>query len=154
MAKRQYGGGAIEPRGPGKFRLWYAVGGERFSKTVTGTKAEAKVKLRELMTAGDNGAHVPPAKITVGEWIDQWLASGAPGQRQKAVSQNTLERYTSLMNVHIRPILGKRPLQQLKAAEIDKLYEDIAAAAEIEPRTMHLSTLFSKAQWGQLSVRG
>jgi integrase len=148
MAKRQYGDGAIEPRRPGKFRLRYAVDGKRFSKTVTGTKAQAKVKLRELMTAGDTGAHVAPAKITVGEWIDQWLASGAPGQRQKAVSQNTLERYTSLMNVHIKPVLGRRPLQALKATEIDTLYEDITAAAEIEPRTMHHIHVVFKSSMG------
>ena len=129
MAKRQYGGGVIEQRGPGVFRLRYAINGERFSRTITGTKAEAKVKLRELLKSGDDGAHVAPNKITVGEWIDQWLASGAPGQRQKAVSQNTLERYTSLMNVHIKPVLGKRPLQQLRSTDADATFAALDPAA-------------------------
>jgi integrase len=149
MAKRQYGGGVVEQRGPGVFRLRYNIDGERFSKTIVGgTKAEAKVELRKLMKAGDDGAHVAPNKITVGEWIDQWLTSGAPGQRQEAVSQNTLERYTSLMNVHIKPKLGKRPLQQLKPGEIDNLYEAITAAAEVEPRTMHHIHVVFKSAMG------
>jgi hypothetical protein len=63
MAKRKYGDGAIEPRGPGKFRLRYAIDGKRFSKTVTGTKTVAQEKLRELMTAGDKGASDPSASL-------------------------------------------------------------------------------------------
>jgi len=32
-AKRQYGKGSIEPRGPNTWRLRYAIDGERYSKT-------------------------------------------------------------------------------------------------------------------------
>jgi integrase len=148
MAKRQYGGGSIEQRGPGIFRLRYAVDGERFSKTVTGTKAEAKVKLRELMTAGDKGTHIEPSKLTLGEWITEWLDSGAPGARQEAVSERTSERYGQLLRTHVVPVLGKRPLQALKAGEIDKLYANIQAAAEIAPRTMHHVHVVFKSSMG------
>ena len=141
MAKRQYGGGAIEQRGPGVFRLRYAVDGERFSKTVTGTKTE-------LMAAGDKGAHVAPNKLTLGEWITEWLESGAPGQRLEAVSERTSERYGQLLRTHVVPVLGKRPLQQLKAGEIDKLYAAIVAAGEIAPRTMHHVHVVFKSSMG------
>src|SRR3954451_25328980 len=53
------------------------------------------------------------------------------------VSQRTLERYGQLLRTHVQPVLGDRPLQQLKATEIDKLYSDIAEAGEIAPRTAH-----------------
>jgi integrase len=148
MAKRKYGDGAIEPRGPGKFRLRYAIDGKRFSKTVTGTKTVAQEKLRELMTAGDKGAHVAPSKTTLGQWITEWLESGAPGQRQEAVSERTLERYGQLLRTHVLPVLGKRPLQQLKAGEIDNLYAAIVAAGEIAPRTQHHVHVVFKSSMG------
>jgi integrase len=148
MAKRQYGGGAIEQRGPGVFRLRYAIGGERFSQTVTGTKAEAKVKLRELMAAGDKGTHVAPTATTLGQWITEWLDSGAPGARQEAVSERTAERYSQLLRTHVLPKLGNRPLQALKASEIDKLYAAIVTAGEIAPRTMHHVHVVFKSAMG------
>ncbi len=42
-----------------------------------------------------------------------------------------------LLNTHIKPKLGARPLQQLQATEIDKLYSDMATAAAISNRTQH-----------------
>jgi integrase len=148
MAKRQYGGGAIEQRGPGVFRLRYVIDGERFSKTVTGTKADAVKEMRSLLAAGDKGAHVAPSKLTVEDWITEWLNSGAPGQRQEAVSERTAERYSQLLRTHVLPVLGKRPLQAVKAGEIDKLYAAIVAAAEIAPRTMHHLHVVFKSSMG------
>jgi len=53
------------------------------------------------------------------------------------VSERTLERYADLLNVHVKPVLGSRHLQQLQPQEIDKLYSDMAEAATIAPRTQH-----------------
>ncbi|SIO53866.1 Phage integrase family protein [Bradyrhizobium erythrophlei] len=86
--------------------------------------------------------------VTLGQWIVDWLNSGAPGRRQEAVSQRTLERYEQLLNTHVKPVLGDRPQQQLKSTEIDKLYEDIAAAGEIAPRTMHHVHVVFKSSMG------
>jgi integrase len=133
MSKRGHGDGGLDERGPNKWRLRYRVNGKRVSVALTGTKTEARAKLRSLLDAASKGEHVDPSKITIGEWIDQWLAAGAPGRKKKRVSQRTLERYGRLLLTHVKPVLGARPLQQLKAAEIDKLYAAIAASAEIAP---------------------
>jgi integrase len=107
-------------------------------KTITAaSKSEAQKELRKLLKSGDDGTHVEPDKITVGQWVDQWLDAGAPGRRRKKVSQRTLERYGQLLRTHVKPALGDRPLQQLRAPEIDKLYADIEAKGEIAPRTAH-----------------
>jgi integrase len=65
------------------------------------------------------------------------LDAGAPGRRRKKVSQRTLERYEQLLRTHVKPVLGSRPLQQLKAPEIDLLYSAIADEGKIAPRTAH-----------------
>jgi integrase len=137
MAKREHGEGSIQKRGKDTFRLRYRIEGQRFEKTFRGTQTEARKELRRLLKSGDDGGHVPPTKITVGQWIDQWLLAGAPGRRRKKVSQRTLERYGELLRTHVQPVLGHRPLQQLRAPEIDQLYAAMAAAGEIAPQTQH-----------------
>jgi integrase len=137
MTKRSHGDGGIDPRGENVHRLRYRVGGKRFTKTFHGTLTEARKELRALIRSGDTGEHVDPNKLTVGDWVDQWIAAGAPGQRREKVSERTLERYTDLLQVHVKPILAPRRLQQLQPQEIDKLYSDMAEAAIIAPRTQH-----------------
>ena len=58
------------------------------------------------------------------------------------MGQRTLQRYEELLRVHVKPTLGGRPLQQLRATEIDKLYT--ALEAKIAPVTLHhLHTTFN-----------
>jgi integrase len=136
MTKRPYGDGGIDSDGD-VHRLRYRVNGKRFRKTIHGSLTDAKKELRRLIKSGDTGEHVEPDKITVGGWIDQWIASGAPGRKKQRVGQRALERYEELMGVHVKPVLGARRLQQLQPQEIDKLYLGLAEAATIAPRTQH-----------------
>src|SRR3954471_7553489 len=135
MTKRASGEGSVQQRGENTFRLRYRIDDQRFEKTFHGTHAEARKELRRLLKSADDGDHVAPTKITVGQWIEKWLDAGAPGRRRKAGSQRTLERYAQWLRTHVKPMLGSRPLQNLKASEIDLLYNTIAKAAEIAPRT-------------------
>lgn len=122
MSKRGHGEGGIDERGENIFRLRWRANGKRHTKTFHGTKAEARRELRGLTTAVDTGEHIDPNKITVGQWIDQWIAAGAPGRKKIKVGQRTLERYEELLRVHVKPKLGDKILQKLKATEIDELY--------------------------------
>jgi integrase len=133
--RRDRGDGGIDPRGPNAWRLRYRVKGQRFSKTFHGSSADARKKLRELLKSGDDGTHVPSDKITLGQWIEQWLEAGAPGRRKKRVGRRTLERYGELLRCHVVPTLGARPLQQLEATEIDALY--LKLEDKVSPRTAH-----------------
>jgi integrase len=135
MTKRSFGDGGIDERGEGRYRLRYRHNGKRFSKAFRGTISEARKELRRLIRSGDTGEHVDPNKITVGQWIDQWVEAGAPGRKKKRVGQRTLERYEELLRVHVKPTLGARPLQQLRGDEIDKLYA--ALETKMAPMTLH-----------------
>jgi integrase len=136
MTKRRgRGDGGIDPRGPDTWRLRYRINGRRFSVTFHGSLGDARKELRRLIRSGDTGEHVAPDKITLGEWIELWIASGAPGRRQKRVGRRTLERYAELLRCHVVPTLGARPLQQLQPTEIDALYQKLED--KIAPRTAH-----------------
>jgi integrase len=138
--------GHVRERGKGN---WYAVvelprdpaTGKRRKKwhSLPGCKGkrEAQERCALLIADRSKGDFIEPSKLTVGQWIDQWLDAGAPGRRRKKVSQRTLERYGQLLRTHVKPILGARPLQQLRAPEIDKLYAGLEAEAKIAPRTAH-----------------
>ena len=126
--KRSFGDGGIDQRGDGVFRLRYRVNGKRFSKTIRGsTLTEARKELRALIRSGDTGEHVDPVKLTVEQWLDEWLRIGAPGRKQEEVSERTRERYAQLLDQHVKPAIGKTLLQKLQPAEIDRLYTNLKA---------------------------
>jgi integrase len=133
--RRDRGDGGIDPRGPDTWRLRYRIKGHRITKTFHGSLSDARKELRRLLKSGDDGTHVAPDKITLGQWIELWIAAGAPGRRQKRVGRRTLERYAELLRCHVVPTLGARPLQQLQATEIDALYQKLDG--KIAPRTAH-----------------
>jgi integrase len=133
--RRGHGDGGIDQRSENAWRLRYRINGKRYSKAFHGTLSEARKELRALIRSGDTGTHVEPDKITVAEWIDRWIAAGAPGRSQKKAGRRTVERYSQLMRCHVVPTLGPRRLQQLQATEIDELY--VALADKLKPRTAH-----------------
>jgi integrase len=125
MSKRAYGDGSFSEREPGIWPIRYRVGGKRVSATIRGTKKEAQAELRKLIHASDTGRATAPSKLTLGEWINRWLAGGAAGRRQRKVGRRTLEPYTQILRLHITPVLGDRPIQQLRSDEIDTFYSTL-----------------------------
>lgn len=135
--------GSIKKRAEGSYSLIIDLPRERGEKrkqkwiTFKGSKREAQIKLARLITEMDKDEYVDPSKLTVGQWIEQWLEAGAPGRKQKKVSQRTLERYGQLLRTHVKPVLGGTSLQKLRAVAIDKLYVTMAEANLISVRTQH-----------------
>ncbi len=137
MSKRRaHGDGGIDQRGENSWRLRYRINGRRYTRVFRGTKTEAQKAIRNLLHAGDTGEHVAPDKITVGRWIEHWIAIGCPGnKKRREVGQRSIERYAELLRCHVKQTLGERPLQQLQATEIDALY--VQLAERISLRTAH-----------------
>jgi integrase len=135
MTKRSYGDGGIDARGENSFRLRYRIGKQRYSVTFQGTLKEAKAKLRELLKSCDDGQHVEPTRMTVGEWCEHWLSIGCPNRKKKRVGRKSLERYEQLMRGHVIPALGAKRLQLVHATEIDRLYEGLES--KLAPRTQN-----------------
>jgi integrase len=137
----KWGSGSIRQRGADVFQLRYCIAGKRLACTYKGTKAEARAELRRLLRSADVGEHVVPARMTLTDWVEHWLSIGAPGRRRQAVAQRSIERYRELLR-HVLPVLGSRPLQQLHASEIDKLYASLDG--KVSPRTLqHLHITLS-----------
>lgn len=72
--------GSISERGPGKWLLRTYLGcgpnGKRqyTSKVFTGTKMEARRELNELLLAKEEKTFVPASRLTLGEYLQEWIA--------------------------------------------------------------------------------
>jgi integrase len=142
MTKRSYGDGGIDQRGENNFRLRYRIGKTRFTRTFHGTLAEAKKKLRDLLKSGDDGTHVEPTRMTLGEWAEHWLSIGAPGRKKRRAGRRSVERCAQLLRGHVIPALGEKKLQQLHSTDIDRLY--VTLEGKLASRTQfHAHTVLS-----------
>jgi len=142
--KRDHGDGGIDERGKDRWRLRYRVGGKRFTKTFRGSIGDARKELRRLLKSGEDNQHVAPSRITLAEWVRQWIAllerrgpdsEDTPRRKRGLVNARTLERYEELLRLHAVPTLGARPLQQIRPTEIDTLYTTLEQ--RLSPRTVH-----------------
>jgi len=88
------------------------------SQTVKGTKRDAERTLREVLLSLENGTYVKPNKITLGELLKQWLRDYATMN----TTDRTQESYTSIIECHIIPALGRIPLVELQPQHIQSYY--------------------------------
>src|SRR5215469_11577168 len=106
--------GHITRRGAHSWRIKFKAGrnaaGERITRyvTVRGTKRDAQRELIRLLAEVENGTVVDPSKVTVAEYLREWLDSTSD------LSPKTLERYRELSERQIIPHLGATPLQKLR----------------------------------------
>jgi integrase len=124
------GAGSIDESGENAWRLRYRIDGERYAKHFKGTKTDAQKELTRLLREGDTGTHVAPEKITLGEWIAQWMAL-----TERNVNARTSERYGELLRCHAVPNLGTKQLQKITPTDIDNLY--VKLEKTLAPRTVH-----------------
>jgi len=96
----------------GKYRYQYC--------TVQGSRKDAEKKLTEMWHQRDTGIYTKPGKITLAEYLNKWLEDYA----KPNLSPRSFERYESISQVHLIPGLGNIPLPQLRADQIQKLYND------------------------------
>jgi integrase len=79
------------------------------------TKTEAREKLRQHLNELDTGN--APVDITVAEWLKRWLKEDCADMKP-----TTIKSYTSCVNHHLIPNVGKIRLDKLSHSDIQRLY--------------------------------
>lgn len=116
--------GHVRKRGKRSWAIVVDLGrdatGKRRQKwhAVTGTKKDAERELNKLLHEMNTGSYVEPARMTVGEYLDRWLADYA----KHNVAGKTFERYEDIVARHLKPDLGHIALPKLKPLHIQGLY--------------------------------
>ncbi len=116
--------GHFRSRSAGSWELKYDLGrdpltGKRITKfkIIKGTKRDAEKELRRLLTMVDTGVYADAGKLSVGQYLQQWL-----DEAQHSVSPKTLERYREIVEGHLTPALGMVPLAKLQPMHIQSYY--------------------------------
>ena len=121
-SRRGWREGSIEKRGENRWRLRYRINGQGYRVNVSGSITDARRELRRLLKSGDDGQHVAPDKVTLTQWVTDWLAL-----RSGKIAARSHERYEQLLRLHVLPSLGARRLQAISPKDIDTVYATIAA---------------------------
>ena len=102
-----------EPTWEVRVDLPVGAGGKRRMKSVSvrGTKRDADMRLRALLSSLDKGLSPDSSKGTSSQFLDWWLQNYAlPNVRPR-----TSERYASDIRLHIAPGIGGTRLANLRA---------------------------------------
>jgi len=141
--------------GSGRWRLQVAVDpdlvtGERrrLSRTVRGTRSEAKEALQRIVVEAGVGLY-GGGRVTVGDLLDQFMESATLGP-------STREDWQSLATRHLKPALGTVPLWKLTARHCDQLYARMAATGGGPSRVRCAHVVLHRAvaqavRWGWFS---
>jgi len=123
MAERMRGG--IIKRGS----TWSYVVRERDPETgktkprwVSGfrTQKEAKEARADALSAMGKGTYVAPQNLTVGEWLDQWIAGHA-----LELKPSTAASYRANIERYLKPAIGHERVQTLSPARLSVVFGDM-----------------------------
>jgi integrase len=126
--------GSIVKRGSNSYRLTFEVGRDerghriRRTHTVRGSYKEAQQRLTELVRQRDRGIDVAPNRLTLAEFLKQWLETHNVSEQSKA-------RYRQLIRNHITPTLGGTRLTTLRPLHLQRLLSE--AEARVSASTAH-----------------
>ncbi|NLG79219.1 MAG: site-specific integrase [Firmicutes bacterium] len=132
--------GFIEKRG-NSWRLSVYLGKDpvtgkerRIRKTVRGSEKDAQKALRDLLHSIDEGTFVEPAKMTVEQYLGQWLET-----HKANVEPTTHDWYALVCRKHIAPHLGQVQLQKLTPLAIQQFYASKLQEGRLDGKGVSLS---------------
>jgi len=138
MARRD---GQILARGERTWLVrWYSgLDGEtarrRYSsKTVTGSRRDARRYLNSILLNRDQGVDVTPSRVTLDHYLDHWLKTSASVR----VSPRTVNDYRTLLKTYVRPSLGRKRLDRIRLDDVQALVAELHAR-KLSPRTIRLA---------------
>ena len=141
------GGGTIRQRPDGRWEARYTVGrdpgsGKQIQRSVYGsTQKEVRQKLAQAVAALDKGVYQAPNKITVSQWMSEWLTTFCTGK----VKPLTLQSYAGIIKNHINPAIGAVELQAVKGTHVQRLYNSMTKAGRSGKTVKNVASVLHKA---------
>ena len=124
MAKRRPSGeGMIRQRKKGQWEGRIVAGHKEngdpiFRYVYAGTQKELLGKLHQKIEEFRDAELTEQSGMSLGAWLDKWLAEYATG----TVRESTLCSYRTIVDKHIKPFLGGKPVAFITATDVQKLY--------------------------------
>jgi hypothetical protein len=95
------------------------------------TEAEVVKKKRQSLAALDGGTYTEPSRMTVGQWLDVWVA-----EYLDSVKPATLESYRAKAHNNIKPLLGSVKLQGLKPHHVQTFCNMLHREKNLSPKSV------------------
>ena len=135
MAKRRANGeGNLRKRKDGRWEGRYTAGrdpetGRAIYKNVLGkTQAEAKAKLKQAIEKAKGLDAAKVGRYTVGQWMEVWFEHYA----KVKVRPSSHQTYRGYIDNHIKPNIGKIPLEKLTSLELQKFYKKLLEKGRVD----------------------
>lgn len=127
--------GQMVERGDGVWLLRVYMGrvdGKRkySSKTLRGTTTQARKELTKMLSGLDTGTYVASSKMTVQEYVTEWLDTKAD------VAEQTRLDYGDRMKSDVYPTIGGLRLSKLGPGHVRQLYSNLTTERKLSPRTI------------------
>ena len=129
--------GHIRKRSKGSWEITVDIGAEpstgrrrRHFETIHGTKNDAQRRLTALLLNIEKGGYVRPKRITLAEWLEQWLATYV----KTRLAPETVESYEMIIRCHLIPTLGAIPLSQLQPQHLHDYYRRALSSGRVDGR--------------------
>ncbi|WP_458397453.1 tyrosine-type recombinase/integrase [Anaerotignum sp.] len=120
------------------------IGGNRKKVEKGGfrTKKEAEAALAKALVEYDNSGMVfTPSEISVADYLDYWYENRC----KEYLSDNSLDRYRTVINNHLKPAFGKYHLKALQAASIQEFVNTLKKKDLAESTIKNILTVFSSS---------
>jgi integrase len=115
------------------------------------SEAEAIKKLNELRMRQAHGldTSATASRWTVGSWLDHWFENVVAPE----AAQTTLDGYAISLNKHIKPFLGRLPLQKLTTERVELWQRELESVGR-GARTRHFALQRLRTALQEATARG
>ena len=151
-AKRGNGEGSIYPNAKGVWTGVVSMPGGRRKYMYGGTREEVRRKLALALGAQASRDFTDARGRTVGAFLDQWLGEVA----KPSVRHWTFKGYEVHVRLHLKPTIGRLPLDRLEPAHVQRLINEKLRSG-LSPKSVRyirgtLRTALNHAvRWGYIS---
>lgn len=141
------GAGTIRQQPDGRWEARVTVGinpgtGKAIRRSIYGdTQAAVRKKMTVILREIDRGTYLTPQKITVGQWLDEWLNTYAVTK----VKPLTYQSYAAVIKNHLKPAFGAVSLQSLRVSHVQKLYNEMLAKGRSAKTVINVSAVLRKS---------
>jgi integrase len=139
VKQRGHGEGSIGFYG-GRWIAQASIDGGARRRFYGKTRAEANAKLQSALGAVRAGLPVPTDRLTVAEYLDDWLTGAS-----RALRPSTASTYERHIRLHILPSLGRLPVARLRPEQLDRLYAGLLAKGLSRTSVQHIHAILRRS---------
>ncbi len=139
--------GSIRKRSNGSWEARVTVGrdpktGKQIQKSIYGqTKKDVRQKMQQLIIDVDHGNYHEPVKMTVQEWMDEWLKVFCKNK----LKQYTFTSYDVIIRTHINPHIGQVRLEALRGIDVQRMYNELMDTGMAPKTIKNIAAVMHKA---------